>query len=196
MELSKVSVRNGLKPRPEPYWQKLGSGRALGYRQGKTGGSWVARHYDSAQSRKLQSKLGDFGQLPATDRYAAALEAARRWFERLDKGGMARDITVQVACEQYAATRPDAAKRFNRYVYNHSFAKIPLSKLTDHHVATWRNQLERTPALISRSKKGEPVTRARSPATINRDIAPVRAALNRAFRGRAVLEDHAWKFAL
>lgn len=196
MELSKVGKRDQLKPRREPYWQTLGTGRALGYRQSKKGGTWIARRYDPFEVRNQYSSLGDFGHLPPTERYATALTAARSWFERLDKGGVASDVTFRDACESYAAKRPDAAKRFQRYVYNHSIAKIPLSKLADRHVREWRDQLEKSPALVSRSKKGEPVTRPRAPATFNRDIAPVRAALNAALKGRLILEDHAWKFAL
>lgn len=196
MELSKVSVRNQLKAKREPYWQALGTGRALGYRRSKKGGIWIARRYDPIEVRNQYSSLGDFGDLPPTERYAAALTAARSWFKRMDKGGVALDVTFRAACESYAAKRPDAAKRFQRYVYNHSIAKIPLSKLTVEHVKEWRDQLEKTPALVSRSKKGEPVTRPRAPATFNRDIAPVRAALNEAIGSRPFLNDHSWKFAL
>ena len=44
-DLSTVKNREGLKPRREPYWQRLAVGQFLGYRPLSTGpgGNWIAR---------------------------------------------------------------------------------------------------------------------------------------------------------
>jgi integrase len=62
-------------------------------------------------------------------------------------------------------------------VYSDPIAKVPLAKLRRSHVLAWRHRLESKPALVSRRKVGDRVTRPRSPATINRDMAALRAAL-------------------
>jgi hypothetical protein len=52
------------------------------------------------------------------------------------------------------------------------------------------------PALVTRNKKGVTVTRPRSPATVNRDMVPFRAALNMALDHGDVLTSRAWRKAL
>ena len=91
--------RQGCPVRAEPYWDSLGRGRGLGYRQGASGGSWVARVY---RNGKMQyGALGDLGQLPD---YTAAKAAAEDWFERL-AGGADPRFDVMGAIERYAAAR-------------------------------------------------------------------------------------------
>ncbi len=41
------SSRTKLTLRREPYWTVIAEGRAVGYRKGKKGGTWVARRRDS-----------------------------------------------------------------------------------------------------------------------------------------------------
>lgn len=179
-DLSTVKNRDNLKPRREPYWQRLAVGQYLGYRPSATGtgGSWIARQYDSDARKQRPHALGDFGHLPPNERFTAASAEAREWFKFISGGGSHELVTVRDACEQYAAARPDAAKRFHRYVYNHPIAKAKLRKVTDRQIAEWRKHLEAMPALVTRSKQGEQVTRIRAAATVNRDMVPFRAALN------------------
>lgn len=197
-DLSTVTSREKLKPAREPYWQRLAVGHFLGYRPfaaGK-GGNWSARYYDSETRRQRHHALGDFGHLPPNERFSAASAAARDWFRHLSAGGSHEVVTVRQACERYAATNSDAAKRFQRYVYGDPIAAVKLQKLTDRQVRDWRKRLEAMPALVTRSKRGEPVTRLRAPATVNRDMVPFRAALNLALSERDVLTAAAWKKAL
>src|SRR5262249_21952150 len=100
------------------------------------------------------------------------------------------------ACERYGATRPDVEARFRRYVYSDPIARIPLQKLNDKQVRAWRERLEALPAKVSRRKAGDLVTRIRSPATANRDMTALRAALNQALEQGDVLSSRAWRSAL
>lgn len=198
-DLSTVTSRDKLKPSREPYWQRLAVGQYLGYRpfaSGGKGGNWHARYYDTETRKQTFHPLGDFGHLAPNERFSAASDAARDWFQHLSSGGSHEVVTVRQACERYAASRPDAAKRFERYVYGDPIAAVKLRKLTERQVKDWRGRLEALPALVSRSKKGERVTRTRTPATLNRDMVPFRAALYLALSERDVLSAAAWKYAL
>lgn len=198
MDLSRVANRDKLKPRREPYWQRLAIGQFVGYRPApdRAAGSWIAKHYDAETQQKRYHALGDFGGLPANERHQAAVSAARAWFEHLALGGAPKVQTVAEACRAYAATRPDAEARFRRQVYGHRIARIPLHKLTEAQVKAWRAHLEALPAQVTRHKGGNQVTRPRSPASVNRDSAAFRAALNAAFRARHVATDVGWREAL
>jgi len=197
-DLSSVRSRETLKPQREPYWQKLATGQFLGYRPSRVGkgGTWIARFYDPESRRKPLKAMGDFGHLPDNKRFSAASTEAREWFQHLSHGGSEETVTVREACERYARTNADAAKRFPRYVYADPIAKVKLPKLREHHVREWRERLHAMPALVTRSKKGEQVTRPRSPATVNRDMVAFRAALNMALKRGEVTSALAWKDAL
>lgn len=198
MDLGTVRDRDKLKPQREPYWQKLANGQHLGYRPSTSGkgGTWIARHYDPDTRKKIIHSLGDFGHLPPSERFTAASAEAREWLAHLSGGGSPDLLTVREACERYANSNPDAAKRFPRYVYDDPIAKVKLHKLMDRHVREWRARLESMPALVSRNHRGGIVTRPRATATVNRDMVAFRAALNMALEQGDVLTARAWKKAL
>lgn len=198
MDLGTVKTREKLKPQREPYWHKIANGQFLGFRPSSIGnsGAWIARYYDADERKQRQHSLGDFGYLPPNERFSAAQKQAREWFEHVGTGGSHKPVTVREVCEQYAECKPDAAKRFVRYVYNDPIAKIALHKLTDKQVRAWRHRLEAMPALVSRRKKGRPVTRNRAGATVNRDMVAFRAALNQALAQGEALTARAWQSAL
>lgn len=197
MDLGTVKNREKLKPQREPHWQKLAAGQFLGFRPSRlgAGGTWIARYYDPETRRKPIRSLGDFGHLPPSDRFGAASKAARAWFDHLGGGGSHDVITVRQACERYAAANPAAAGRFGHFVYSDAIAQLPVSKLTKEQVRAWRNRLEATPAFVA-GTKGEPTTRPRSPSTVNRDMVPLRAALNLALDHGDALNNQAWRVGL
>lgn len=204
-DLSTVRSREKLAPQREPYWHKLATGQFLGFRPSSVGkgGTWIARYYDPDTRRKPLRSLGDFGHLPASDRYGAASKAARGWFEHLSGGGSEKVLTVKEACQRYAEGDKDAERRFARTVYGDAIAKLPLPKLTDKALRDWRKRLTATPATIARGGKGvgrgrgeATRTRTRSAATVNRDMVPLRAALNMALDNGDVLTDRAWRVSL
>ncbi|MHB1991005.1 tyrosine-type recombinase/integrase [Metallibacterium scheffleri] len=191
MDLSKVANREKLKPRREPYWHRLEQGRHLGYRpaQDAAPGGWIAKAYDAETLRKHHHALGNFADRAPNERFAAARKAAQEWFEHLSLGGAPKVQTVGEACKAYAADKPDAEARFKRQVYGHRIATILLHKLTERQVLAWRAHLEALP--VARGEQG-----TRAPASLNRDMVPMRAALNLALRQHHVASSLPWREAL
>ncbi len=200
LDLSKVGERERLKARREPHWQRLRAGCFLGFRPSKRGGkgTWIARAYDEDSGKYRVKSLGDFGTLMGNDMFAAAKKEAEKLAELVEAGEQVRSKieTVSDACEEYAKTRPEAAHRFRRYVYADPVAKVKLDKLRRRHVKDWRERLEAQPALVSRSKAGEPVHRQRAASTVNRDMAVLRAALSKVLSPGAPNSEAAWQEAL
>jgi len=200
LDLSTVKVREALPARREPHWQRLSPGRYLGYRpsQREGSGTWIARAYDQEHRRYSLKALGDFAHLAARDQFAAAKKEAESFAETVESGGVTQKKieTVQDACEQHAKASPEAKGRFGRHVYGDPIAKVKLSKLRRHHLQAWRERLASKPALVSRRKKGEPVTRPRSPSSVNRDMAVLRAAISKVLAPGAPGTEAAWQEAL
>ena len=199
-DLSKVGERERLKAKREPHWQRLRTGCFLGFRPSKRGGkgTWIARAYDEDSRKYCMKSLGDFGTLPGNEMFAVAKKEAEKLAELVEAGGQVRSKieTVADACEEYAKTRPEAAKRFGRYVYGDPIAKVKLDKLRRRHAQEWRERLEALPALVSRRKKGEPIHRKRAASTVNRDMAVFRAALAKVLSPGAPNTEAAWQEAL
>lgn len=197
LDLSKVGDRERLKPRPEPYWQRLRAGCFLGFRPSKRGGkgSWIARVYDEDTCRYRVKSLGDFGTLPGKSIFAAAKDAAEAMARVVEAGGEVRSEvqTVADACKAYGKARPEAESRFKRHVYDDPIGKVKLEKLRRRHLAEWRERLEKKPALVSRRKKGEKRIRERAPATVNRDMVVLRAALAKVLPLGAPNSEAAWQ---
>ncbi|QCI93899.1 tyrosine-type recombinase/integrase [Novosphingobium sp. EMRT-2] len=200
LDLSKVGNRDRLKAQREPHWQRLRAGCFLGFRPSKRGGkgTWIARVYDEDAGKYQVKSLGDFGTLPGNEMFAAAKREAEKLAELVESGGKirAKMETVADACREYADDRPEAAKRFQRYVYDDAIAKVKLDKLRRRHVREWRDRMEAQPALVSRRKKGNPVKRDRAPSTVNRDMAVLRAALSKVLSPGAPNSEAAWQEAL
>ncbi len=202
--LDRVDVRSRLAVRRDPYWHRLAEGRYVGFRKLTPGtpGTWLARAFnlDKKQGGKNAydyETLGDFGPLEERRRFDAAKAAAEEWFKHLDQGGTTDRVTVKSACESYAAklrrekseaAAVDAEGTFRRLVVGDPdktidpdpIAKIELQKLKPSHMTAWR---ERIFELGSRSY-------------FNRNLTPVRAALNLAYDERKVASDFAWSKAL
>lgn len=193
-----------LAPRREPYWHRIREGCFLGYRALIEGdGTWVARYRD-ADGKQQYRALGTFtdGKASAFDQ---AAKASTEFFANCDAGIRADDETVWTACEQYARhlraeqgdRKADAElARLRRLVRGERLARIELAALRPEHVREWRQSLMQRPARIDRTKGAEPVTRARAPATFNRDLVPLRAALNFALAQGQVATAFAWREAL
>lgn len=202
--IQRVESRDKLQPRSsnEPYWTLLSAGCYLGFRPStlksaaKGAGTWLARFNDTATGKRPGTTLGDFGHLSGSERYGAAKKAAEQWFQKLASGGSAESIDVAEACRRYAKGRDDAAARFERHVYGDPLARVPLDKLQPHHLQDWRKRLEAKPATLAKRKDGKNPTRERSVASTNRDMVPLRAALNHARDGGHIQTDMAWRVAL
>ena len=196
--IQRVDVRSKLPLRRDPYWHKLTEGRYVGFRRMTAGttGTWLARVYTDTGYK--YETLGDFATLPDGERYDAAKKAAELWFSHLDMGGSIEKATVKQACETYIAKlkteRGDRPARetegyFKRLVYGDAkreiptdpIAKVLLSKLSKAHMADWRARV-----LEHNSDR----------SSFNRNITPLRAALNLAHEQGKVATDQAWLTAL
>lgn len=205
--LGVVQTRDKLKPQHEPYWVKLSSGCYLGFRKltSNSTGTWLARFRDD-KGKQLKRSFGEYAEMPPSQRHDAAKRAAEQWFAHLGKGGSAESVTVRTACERYVkhvrATRGDKPAddlnmRFKRWVFsNEALAALNLEKLNKTRIEAWRNQMAKTPVVINRDKREDPLTRPRSASSVNRDIASLRAALNFAHDAGSITTDMAWRVAL
>lgn len=188
IQIHKAGVRDALTPRPGPYWATpVLAGLYVGYRKHKNGtGSWIAR-WRGEDGRQQYNALGraspSFG-------YSEALEAARAWHKLLEAGIDAAEVdTVLDACNAYVRwlednnrgrTAVDARKRVERYIKPMPLASIKLSKLRTQHIEEWRN------ANRSRGR-----VETLSPASLNRLLTTLKAALNLAVKRRQVAPDRA-----
>lgn len=200
-----VDARGRLKPRTEPYWTRISAGCQLGFRKMTPAsvGTWVAKFRDADDNRREKRSLGDFEHLPASQRYDAAKAEAEKFFQHLSKGGTAGKVTIEDACGTYVKhlralgrgkTADDVERRFAQYVNATPFGKVELQRLKPRDVDAWRQRLAGTKA--TPQDKTKDATRSRSQSTLNRDMTPVRAALNLALEDGHATTDAAWKTKL
>jgi integrase len=204
MDLSKIGKRTALKSKSgdEPHWQRLRVGCYLGFRPSKKDGrgTWFARAYDTDKRKYVRRALGDYGAFTGNDVFNQAKKDAEAWADQVEAGGVQveRLVTVADACRAYLKVKPGAIAEgvFRRHVLEDPIGRVKLDKLRRHHLTQWRKRLEETPALISRNKLGPTRTKPRAPATVNRDMVPLRAALGRVLAPGAPNTDAAWQEAL
>ncbi len=209
-DLSKVTIRDKLKPKREPYWQRLDVGKHIGFRKmaEDSPGSWCVR-WPGTDGMKYQMRaLGTFENLPPGERYGAAMKAARDQLDHIGAGGSSEIHTVESACKLYVEhlrgrgeydNASDTEARFHRWVRDTSLAKIELQKLNRRHLEAWRKDVTETPVVVNPNAAAsgeEVVTRPRSASTLNRDMTALRAALNFARESGHVASDLAWISAL
>lgn len=203
-DLSKIGQRERLRPKAgdEPHWLRLRAGSYLGFRPSKRGGrgTWFARAYDPDTGKYRRKALGDYSSLTGHEIFSAARKETETWTDQVESGGVrAENIeTVGDACRTYLEDKPRsiASGVFRRHVFADPVAKVRLDKLRRHHLLGWRKRLEEAPALISRNKNGETRTKRRAYSTVNRDMAPLRAALGRVLSPGSPNTDAAWQEAL
>lgn len=201
-DLSRVKDRELLKvlANGEPHWQRISQGCFLGFAPSVKGGDgqWHGRAYDSDLKRYRRKALGTFADEPGAAKFMKAKEAAEEYARLIESGGHAeaKIDTVGKACAEYAKGKPEIESRFTRYVDSDPIAKVKLDKLRRKHLREWRARLEATPSLVSRNKEGEKRYRTRAPATINRDMAMLRAALRKVKAPGAPNTEAAWQEAL
>jgi integrase len=190
--IDRVDLRSKLQLRRDPYWLRLSAGRYVGFRRMTRGtpGTWLARAWREDKGKYAYETLGDFATLPDGERYDAAKKAAEQWFQHLDLGGSTKPQSVKAACEAYLEmlkaekseqASKDAEGYFKRLVYDDPIAKVMLSKLTKPHMAGFRER-----ALKHNGDR----------SSFNRNITPLRAALNLAHEQGKVGTDQAWLTAL
>lgn len=197
-----VGGRNKLAPRREPYWHRLGKGLYVGFRKmtNTSNGTWLTR-YPGPQNLEIQSSLGTFEQHSPHERFDKAVETTRALLSRSKSSSEdppQSSITVMDACDLYRkhiqeikgfGPAEDLAKRYNRWVKPDPIHRIELQRLTREQCVAFRRRIMSTPVKVGKSG----TTRERSKDTVNRDIAAVRAAFNKAFDDGQVSTDFAWR---
>ncbi len=205
--ITTVSGQKALPVRGAVHWHKLHTGQHVGLRKSKTAQTWYARAY--VEKKQVRHALGAFDHLPPNERFSAASKAAEAWFKGLDAGGPLHPITVLEACERHMQSLRDdpdkgdtaadnMAGYVRRFVVNDKMAAIPVDKLKRGDVADWRKRMERKP--VAQPKRGKhcrnkaPLAppRKRAPASINRNMVFLRAALRQAQAEGYVATDQAW----
>jgi integrase len=207
---------DSLKPRREPYWRKIALGAHLGYRRAATGGTWIGRWRDPNGGQRRYEAIG-----PADDHADAdgvrvfsfdqAQEEARKIFTKLARqaagdfqptGG---PYTVAMAMADYLKfrkSRGDKSVEIDRSKVTSlvvpSLGDMVVAKLTKTKLEAWLAELADTPARVrvgkGQAQKFRAVNdpRARR-ATVNRVLALLKAALNRAHEDGKVPHDDAWR---
>jgi len=198
-QIDKVSVRNRLEVRREPYWgAPVEKGLYVGFRRLAEGGSWVAR-YRSEDGRQVYRALG---QATDANDYDVAKIEARRWRKAVDAGVKSDEVeTVADACADYVRAlrkakrelaAKDAERRFTRTIDTDALGKVKLAQLRERHLEAWRDRMEAgefgdLPPTKGRSPNLKPL----SPAAFKRTLTPLKAALNRAIEKRYVSPEKA-----
>jgi len=203
--INTVAARAKLKPRREPYWDRIRKGYYLGFRKMTTdsAGTWAVRKMED-DGKEVYKSLGDFLEFTSAERYDAARKAAVAHGDHMDRGGALETITVGDACDRLVQKyrdegREEAAKdaegRFKRWVHSSKkFASTPMQKLTAGMLADWRTKLAKTPAMHQDKKVKSDKPRAAS--SLNRDMAVLKTALNLAHEDGYTTSDHAWSSKL
>ena len=196
IKLHSKTLRLELKPRREPYWQRLSSGFFIGYRVLDSGqGTWIARLRTDDGKQKYQALRdldGDFNNESFDD----AIKVAKGWLDQRNMGVTKNDTTVTDACKDYvsrqktekgAASARDAEIRFKRLIYDKPIGKIPLSKLKTTDLRKWVNDQ------LATDDDDDDEDLRKSKDSTNRNLASFKAALNLALKDRLVATDAGWK---
>lgn len=203
-DIRTVKGREALPVDPnDTIFSKVTVGQYVGFR--KTGrpcaGTWWARYRDANTGKRSYHRLGDFATEPQSKQYDLALAAAQKWLKHMAAGGSDEVETVADACKAYIQSIPDGAKAkrtradLTRSVMGTSLATVNLIDLKPRHVEDWRKEISKRPVRVGRGgalREG----RERSPASVNRELVPLRAALNRAYRRGQIPSNLAWRETL
>jgi integrase len=209
-KLETRTARARLPSRRAPYWMVLVEGRALGYRRGPEGSSWLAK-YRGSDGKRHQKRLGstdDGLDGGATDilSFAEAQKAARAWFDSIDRsqGRRLDRYTVGQALDDYLAGFTGKSLEKTRHTIERhirpALGTIEVAALTTEKLNAFVHELLNKPAVYRANRKGERKPRPEGPdaarrrrANANRIATPLKAALNRAYRDGKVGDDSAWR---
>lgn len=197
MDLGRVKDRERLKclGNGEPHWQRIKPKCFVGFapsiKEGQ--GTWHARAYDPELRHYKRKSFGSLSELPGNERFSAAKTEAERFADKVETGSysLAKLETVGDACRAYAGTNKDICGRFQRYVYSDAIATIKLDKLRRHHLLKWRSDLTEKPV-----SDGPTKSHRRSLSSVNRDMAALRAALNKVLAAGVPNTEGDWQGAL
>jgi integrase len=215
-ELGSRSSRFKLPIQDRPYFTHVQHGLSLGYRQGKRGGSWIARAHDTEHGYRYAA-LGQSNDLIESFgmSFQAAQVEARLWYGQLasiDSGELvAGAYSVRAAMDDYLAhserekrkTLPDTRTAINAHIVP-ALGHIELSKLTHSKVKSWRDSVAASAPRVRTKTDSDQAYRTLDPndvdatrkrqATANRILTILKAALNHAHaESKRVSSKAAWE---
>ncbi|WP_426112439.1 tyrosine-type recombinase/integrase [Massilia sp. PWRC2] len=199
IRIDTVTSRAKIKPRRDPYWQRVSKGLFVGFRKmsAESVGTWFAR-YRWNDDKQVRSTLGTLEKFPASERFDKATSEAKAWLAKINSAESVDGCTVLQACEAYSnkiralkgdKAADDLAARYRRWISGDPVCRIEISKLSRDDVSALRNRMVAAPVHVGKSGKTKP----RSKDTVNRDMAAVRAALNMAFDDGKSASNTAWR---
>jgi len=211
-KLDSRAARALLAIRREPYWCSLTGGLALGYRKGKKGGHWIAKHYAAEHGRRYRAIGHADDAIDAPDANAGvstfdqAQDKARAWLTNAGGEAPRGLYKVNQACDDYLeflrsdgrsdAAINDASYRIKAFI-RPKLGGFNVAELTPKQLRRWLADLVKD-APRQRTKPNEKQRhrktgdeRARK-ATANRILTTLKAALNLAFDDDYVSSNKAW----
>ncbi|MYM22666.1 tyrosine-type recombinase/integrase [Duganella sp. FT135W] len=203
-KIDTVGARAKLRLRREPYWHRIRTGNYLGYRKisDESAGSWLVR-WRTAGNRQRSQPLGTFEEIPAFQRFDHALAEAESWLhpqhrEKRQPNDVIPNVLAvclayveKIRDEKGNTAADEVQARYRNWIEPDPIGSIIFRELTADDVKAWRARMINTPV---RGKAGK--AKPRSLDTVNRDLAPVRAAFNQAHAQHLVDSDAAWINAL
>lgn len=204
-----------LPPRAAPYWMALDRGRALGLSICTETGrplKWYARLRLKNGGGYRKKRLGAHGFLSHGD----ATWLARNWFKKEAALAVPKDrpepafrlLDVPLGCDAYTVAhalndylrRQAPSGRTSRNEFNiakrvaRHLGAAPLCDLRAEDIARWLSTALAEPAQTKRNQDLHPLERVRRrKATLNRQLALLRAALSLAFVNRRIDSDAEWR---
>jgi integrase len=214
-KLESRTARSALKPRGKPYYRALDPGLHLGYRKPRSGaGKWVLRAYAGGQTYVVETiaTADDLSEANAVDvlSFAQAQAKARAMRDERSRtsAGITGPFTVDAAVQEYLAFAEANRKSADdmRYRYE-AFIKEPLGNievaaLKAKKIRDWHAELAKSAPRV-RTKKDDAQnyrkigkdedTKRRRKVSANRNLAVLKAALNRAWREGHAKSDSEWR---
>lgn len=196
-------ARSRLKQRHAPYWRRIHTGLAIGYRKGAHGGVWIIRRSENGAYR--------FETIGAADDHAEAngvdvlsyKQAHRKAFELSDRKAEDSNITVAEAVEDYltwfrahrkSVRETEAA--INAYILP-TLGHRPIAKLRTAELVRWHQSIADSPirrrGKLEALDKDDPEAVRRRKASANRVMTVLKAILNRAWQERKVADKSEWE---
>ena len=182
--------RNKLIPRREPYWQKITTGRYVGFRRTKTGGAWIARIRVDTQQR--YQALDAVDAWDDKDAYDNVVARALEWFTTAatveDLHYRVKDAVSEYVEHLKVNNSEAAAKDAESRLDNHLTDKLKdcqLIQLKTVQLKRWHQ------GLVRMSDDEEDVRKSKDGA--NKLLTKLKAALNLSFNNGLVATDREWR---
>jgi integrase len=201
IRIDSAKARKALPLRRSPFYQRLGPGRFVGWRNFTEGspGNWNAKFHK--EGTDLFLRMGALEGWAEEERYEEAFRRATEWFSEIDAEDAATTkvsskVTLRQVLREYILERDDGTEEMKKKVRwlisrvdslvlpfkdpaGVEWKDMPLMKITVQQYRDWKTWMKEQPTNYHNKNRPQ---RARANSTVDRDVNLVRAALNRARR--------------